>query len=125
MEGHPHAAREIVDHNVKREPKLAVMLARLDQQKHLDHGIKAFKHVLARVPDARLEIWGQGTDRAKLQDLINSLGLEKSVKLMGYTKSPDLVYQRASVTLLTSRYEGSGWSSRRACSTAARSSATT
>ncbi len=104
----PHAAREIVDHKVKRDPKLVVMLARLDQQKQLDHGIRAFKHVLARVPDARLEIWGQGTDKAKLEQLIQTLGLGKSVKLMGYTKSPDLVYQKASVTLLTSKYEGFG-----------------
>lgn len=104
----PHAAREIVDHKVKRDPRLAVMLARLDQQKQIDHGIRAFRHVLARVPDARLEIWGQGTDRGKLDQLIKSLGLEKSVKLMGYTKSPDEVYQRASVTLLTSKYEGFG-----------------
>ncbi len=104
----PHAVKGIVDHKVERDPKLVVMLARLDQQKRLSHGIRAFQHVIARVPDARLEIWGQGSDRAELNQLITSLGLQDSVKLMGYTKSPDLVYQRATVTMLTSKYEGFG-----------------
>ena len=104
----PHPARPTTDAGVTRDPKLAVMLARLDQQKQLNHAIRAFVHVVARVPDARLEIWGQGTERKALADLITELGLQKSVKLMGYTRSPDEVYQRAAVTLVTSKYEGFG-----------------
>lgn len=104
----PHPARPTTDAGVTRDSKLAVMLARLDQQKQLNHAIRAFGHVVARVPDARLEIWGQGTERKALAELIIELGLQKSVKLMGYTQSPDEVYQRAAVTLVTSKYEGFG-----------------
>lgn len=104
----PHPARPTTDAGVARDPKLAVMLARLDQQKQLNHAIRAFAHVVARVPDARLEIWGQGTDQKALAALIKELGLGASVKLMGYTRNPDEVYQRAAVTLVTSKYEGFG-----------------
>lgn len=104
----PHPARPTTDAGVTRDPKLAVMLARLDQQKQLNHAIRAFAHVVARVPDARLEIWGQGAEQKALAGLIKELGLGASVKLMGYTRNPDEVYQRAAVTLVTSKYEGFG-----------------
>lgn len=48
---------------VARDPKLVVMMARLDQQKQLDHAIDAFAQVVHEVPDARLEIYGRGAGR--------------------------------------------------------------
>lgn len=92
----------------ERDPRLVVMLARLDTQKRIPHAIAAFAHVLKAVPDAHLEIYGQGPDAATLQTQIDTLGLRGSVRLAGYTKNPAEVYRRASCSLLTSRFEGFG-----------------
>ena len=92
----------------ERDPDLVVMLARLDSQKRIPHAIASFAHVVKALPRARLEIYGQGPDAAALQQQIDELGLRASIKLAGYTKNPAAVYERASCSLLTSRFEGFG-----------------
>ena len=105
----PHPAQSVtLDPAITRNPKLVVMLARLDQQKQIDHAIDAFAHVLKQVPDARLEIYGRGPEAGALQERINRLGIAKSVKLAGYTTDPGATYQKAAFSLLTSRFEGFG-----------------
>ncbi|MGI3784522.1 MAG: glycosyltransferase [Janthinobacterium lividum] len=91
-----------------RDPDLVVMLARLDSQKRIPHAIASFAHVVKALPQARLEIYGQGPDAGALQQQIDDLGLRASITLAGYTKNPAEVYQRASCSLLTSRFEGFG-----------------
>ena len=93
---------------VARDPKLVVMVARLDQQKQVDHAIDAFARVLRQVPDARLEIYGRGALTSQLQARIKRLGVSGSVTLAGFTDNPALAYRRAAVSLLTSKYEGFG-----------------
>jgi len=96
------------DPDIERDPNLVVMLARLDQQKQVDHAIEAFRDVLVQRPGARLEIYGRGPEEKALQALIKRHRLGRSVRLKGYTTDPSGVYRRASVALLTSRYEGFG-----------------
>ncbi len=105
----PHAVRppELAA-GVARDPNLVVMMARLDPQKQIDHAIRAFAAVARRLPEPRLEIYGRGAEQAMLRDLIVDLGLTKQVLLMGFTREPALVLQRASLCLLTSRFEGLG-----------------
>ncbi len=91
-----------------RDPHLVVMLARLDSQKRIPHAIASFAHVVKALPQARLEIYGQGPEAEALQQLIDELGLRANVTLAGYTKDPAAVYERASCSLLTSRFEGFG-----------------
>ena len=94
---------------VARDPNLVVMMARLEsRQKQVNHAIEASAQVVAQLPKARLEIYGRGPEQAALQTLINDLGVAKQVKLMGFTKEPHLVYQRASLCVLTSKFEGIG-----------------
>ena len=93
---------------VARDPKLVVMVARLDQQKQVDHAIDAFARALRQVPDARLEIYGRGALTSQLQARIKRLGVSGSVTLAGFTDNPALAYRRAAVSLLTSKYEGFG-----------------
>ena len=60
----------------------------------------------AKLPQARLEIYGTGPDLGPLRQLIADLGLRKVVTLMGFTRRPGLAYQRASLCMMTSRFEG-------------------
>ena len=90
----------------QRDPHLVVMLARLELQKQLDHAIEAFALVVEAVPEARLEIHGEGRERARLQRLVDERGLTASVTMPGYTKDAPAVYARAALSILTSRNEG-------------------
>ena len=91
-----------------RDRDLVVMLARLDPAKQLVDAIDAFAEVVEHRPSARLEIYGEGPDRPNLQRHIDKLELGRSITLPGYTKDPDAVYQRAALSLLTSKSEGFG-----------------
>ena len=103
----PHAVRPapLVD-QVERDPRLVVMLAHLKHQKRVEDAITAFAQVVARVPDARLEVYGHGPEEQRLQREIDRLGLGSSVTLAGYTDDPGRLYARAALSLLTSRFEG-------------------
>ncbi|WP_298889189.1 glycosyltransferase [uncultured Serinicoccus sp.] len=98
---HPEQGRA-----VDRDPDLVVMVGRLSDVKQTGHGVKAFARVLKKHPQARLEIYGDGELRPRLQELIERRGLSGSVRLMGFTTDPQEVFRRASLCLLTSKYEG-------------------
>ena len=103
---HPAAAAPERVPFEERDPDLVVMLARLHPQKQLEHAVRAFARVVKAVPSARLEIHGEGPERAALQRLVDQHGLARSVTLPGYTRDPAAVYRRAALSLLTSRNEG-------------------
>src|SRR5699024_11353566 len=71
---------------VKPDEKLAVVVSRLSTLKRADHIIEAFKIVTKEIPDARLEIWGQGTQVKNLKKLINKLNLKNKVFLKSFKK---------------------------------------
>ena len=68
----------------ERDPHLVVTMARLETQKRLMHAISAFGRVVEAVPEARLDIYGEGSQRDKLQTAIERSGLTGSVTLRGY-----------------------------------------
>ncbi len=65
---------------------------------------------LTRLPDARLEIAGDGPDRSKLEALAAPLGLAERVRFLGalrYLNMPAL-FRRAAIHVLPSWHEGQG-----------------
>jgi glycosyltransferase involved in cell wall biosynthesis len=80
-------------------------VGRLAPQK--DHAtlLRAFAIVL-RTRAARLVIFGEGTERARLESLRGELGLESAVDLPGLTDNPYAAMRRASLFVLSSRFEG-------------------
>lgn len=80
-----------------------VAVGRLSPQKGFDILIQA----MARVPGAwSLEIWGDGTQRSALDELIAGLDLQDRVHLRGYTPDPFSVMRNADLFVLSSRHEG-------------------
>ena len=53
-----------------RDPNLFVVIARLERVKRVDDAIRAFATVSAQAPRARLDIYGEGRQRAACQALI-------------------------------------------------------
>jgi poly(glycerol-phosphate) alpha-glucosyltransferase len=80
--------------------------ARLEPQKQLQDAIAAFGQVVREVPEARLDIYGDGDQRDQLQAEIDQRGLGASVTLHGWDPRASEELWSASATLLTSAFEG-------------------
>lgn len=104
----PNAASTPEAKTAERERGLVVVLGRLAPGKRVDHAIRAF--VRADVPGSRMEIWGGGPERDRLQALIDELGVGSRVALAGHTDGPGRVLDRASVVVTSTAYEGQGLS---------------
>lgn len=108
----PHAvgAAASVTPLAERQPGRVLMLNRLAPGKRVDHAIRAFAAVLQAVPDATLDIFGDGPDRDALQELIDQLGLRAHVVLRGLTADAARELEAAVVFVSTSAFEGQGLS---------------
>jgi poly(glycerol-phosphate) alpha-glucosyltransferase len=93
-----------------RDPHRVVMLNRLAPQKRVDLAIRAWQRVVTAMPDARLDIYGEGPLRAELQGLIDELGLAASVTLHGATADRDSIFDRAALFVTSTAFEGQGLS---------------
>ena len=89
-----------------RDPNLFVVIARLERVKRVDDAIRAFATVSAQAPRARLDIYGEGRQRAACQALIDELGLGDCVRLLGHQPQARDRLWEASGLLVTSRSEG-------------------
>lgn len=91
-----------------REAKVFVAVGRLELQKGFDLLIQAFSAVICRHPDAKLKIYGAGSQKEELEALIVSLGLMGVVTLCGARQDISSAYSQADFFVLSSRYEGFG-----------------
>lgn len=103
-------ARIYRKYHLPTDRPIVMFIGRLDPEKSLSNVILAFAEVLEAVPEAMLAIIGDGIDRRHLQDLVQSLGLEKAVRFAGRvmpTDTPDL-YRAATVFATASETETQG-----------------
>lgn len=85
-----------------------VYIASLVALKHIDLAIKGFKKVAEAIPQATLEIYGQGPEREKLEKLIEELSLSSNVFLKGYVINAQNFLRGAACSLSTSERESFG-----------------
>jgi glycosyltransferase involved in cell wall biosynthesis len=90
----------------KAERPLLIAVGRLAAQKGFDILIEAFARITAKHPDWHLAIYGEGPDRAELEQLRDALSLKENVSLQGLTKNVETVFAEASLFALPSRFEG-------------------
>ena len=89
-----------------RDPNLVVVLARLEAQKRLREAIVAMALVREQVPGARLEIFGDGSQRSFLEREIRKRGVGDAVFLRGFDPNAREVLWKASAFVMTSSFEG-------------------
>lgn len=82
-------------------------IGRLTEQKDFNTLIRATKIVRERYP-VRLLILGDGEQEEELKDLIRELRVEDYVKLYGFSENPYAFLSRASLFVLSSRWEDPG-----------------
>ncbi|HEX4444581.1 MAG TPA: glycosyltransferase [Galbitalea sp.] len=104
----PHPTEPMTDRAPSRERELnrVVMVARLVEQKRVEDAIDVWPTLLERVPDAKLDIYGDGPLRSELESRITELGLVGAVVLHGHVPDAASKLDTAAALLLTSRHEG-------------------
>lgn len=96
----------VSDEGVSKEKEI-IYVGRIEyNQKRTDRVVDIWKELEPLYPDWKLTIVGDGKDRGDLQKRIDAYGL-KRVEITGFV-NPIKYYQRASILLLTSEYEGFG-----------------
>lgn len=86
-------------------PPVVLGVGRLERVKNFTALVRAFAQVRRQRP-CRLVILGEGTERRRLQALVEQLGVSESVALPGFEPNPFASMSRAAVAVLTSLWEG-------------------
>ncbi|MEW6267167.1 MAG: glycosyltransferase family 4 protein [Thermodesulfobacteriota bacterium] len=102
----PPVSREAFRSLRPGENPVIIGLGRLTRQKGFDLLLRAFAALAPRHREWRMEIWGEGEDRFKLEQLSLDLGLASKVTWPGLTRDPGGVLARADLFVLPSRFEG-------------------
>lgn len=89
----------------EKEKKI-VTAGRLMPQKNQKMMIRAFAAVHAKYPEYQLVIYGEGPSRQELEDLVEELGLKKSILLPGNVSDIHEHIKNAEMFVLSSDYEG-------------------
>ncbi|HSJ87752.1 MAG TPA: glycosyltransferase [Anaerolineales bacterium] len=87
------------------QPPVLLAVGRLTAQKDFPTLIQAIAQVRQSQP-VRLIILGEGPDRPLLEALIKDLGMEENMCLPGFVENPYAYMSRASLFVLSSRWEG-------------------
>lgn len=101
-------AQEKTGHSWLDSPDLPVILGigRLTRQKDFQTLIRGFALLQAHIP-SRLVILGRGRDEAALQKLAQDLNVHERVSFAGWSGNPYAFMSKASLFVLSSRWEGS------------------
>lgn len=89
-----------------RDPHRLAIVSRLEPQKGLADAIKAFALVREQVPDACLDLYGEGTQRKLIEGLIRELGLVDAVTMHGHDTLAQETLWTATGFLMSSVFEG-------------------
>lgn len=102
-----HKSWEKVENPWFQDPQTPVILSvgRLTEQKDHSTLIKAFAKVREKIP-AKLVILGEGEKRLELEQLVDTLELKEDVWMPGFVENPYAFMRRASVFVLSSKWEG-------------------
>lgn len=90
---------------VKKEKKI-VTVSRLYIQKNIPLLLSAFAEIHKKYPEYRLEIFGEGPLKEKLQELSDELGICSVVDFKGFCRNVYEQIQSAEIFVLTSNFEG-------------------
>ncbi len=88
--------------------KIILIVARLESEKNIELGIRAFQKMLRFDKNLGLVIAGVGSKESWLKKLTNYLGISDRVKFLGWVPDVSSLYKTSDILLVTSFYEGYG-----------------
>lgn len=92
--------------DISKRQKKIVAVGRLNNQKNYDLLIDAFSDIEKDYPNHKLEIYGQGPEKNRLQNKIDNLGLSDKVLLMGTRQNVMQHVADAELYVMSSDFEG-------------------
>lgn len=101
----PHSIEPIEQAHEREKNKINI-LARLDDQKRLEHAIKAFAIFSKSNPQYTMDIYGEGSLKDFLQGIIDEEGINDRCVLKGFTTAINEKFQTATFTVMSSNFEG-------------------
>ena len=94
---------------VGRDKNLVISIGRLESaQKNVAAQIRAFAIFHKKYPEARMNIFGDGSEKDNLLALVGALDLGDAVKFCGFSHNVDEEFQRAGMMVFSSNYETFG-----------------
>ncbi len=87
-----------------------LMVSRLEKEKRIIDALRACKDIIASYPHTGLIIAGDGSEKGLLEKYASDLGINKSVRFLGWVDNVSSLFTSADVFLSTSEYEGYGMS---------------
>jgi glycosyltransferase involved in cell wall biosynthesis/GT2 family glycosyltransferase len=103
-----HLEADVLNAPIEGRPKRLISVGRLEPQKRFDRLIRAFSELRNQFPDWSLDIYGDGSEKIRLEELISELKLNAVVALRGVSDGIMREYVRASIFALPSAFEGFG-----------------
>ncbi len=106
-EGYPsEAPTDLSQFSVNHGDFVIATVGRLEQQKGIDWLLNATTNLLAPDSNLRLLIVGDGPDRQMLENLAESLGIQKNVHFAGWRPDVPDILASCDLLVLPSRWEG-------------------
>jgi glycosyltransferase involved in cell wall biosynthesis len=104
----PRIEEFVKEHDISALQKgnYLLCIGRLVAAKAFHYTIEAFAQIAAQYPGLHLKIVGEGSEEARLKQLVVTLGISDLVDFEGYQHEVIPYYTGAVMTLLTSSYEG-------------------
>jgi len=90
----------------KNPPKRILHIGRLSYQKNQTFLVKSFALIAKDNPDWLLTLVGEGEKRTEIEQLINDLGLDEQVELVGKITDVDKWYRKSTFLAFPSLWEG-------------------
>lgn len=102
----PNPVTFSVDKTSALNAKKVMAAGRLERPKNFASLIRAFRYVVEKHPDWTLDIYGEGSQKAMLQQQIEQAGLAGNIFLRGYSSEVREKMMNASIFVLSSLFEG-------------------
>jgi len=101
----PYPSKQYISRVAVARRPVILGMGRLTPQKGFDVFIRAFAKIAPKHLEWRVEIAGEGPERASLENLIAVHGLQDRVELLGQIGDPEALFHRSEIFALTSRHE--------------------
>jgi poly(glycerol-phosphate) alpha-glucosyltransferase len=102
----PHPAPRPSERAATPVPGRILMLNSLIPRKRVDHAIRALAVLRETVPEAHLQVYGDGAQSGDLAELAAGSGVSDAVELRGHTSDPAAAWAEADAFVLASTNEG-------------------
>jgi glycosyltransferase involved in cell wall biosynthesis len=91
---------------IKKSKLVITVIGRLEVDKRIDRAINLLKNLITEKQNIHVLIFGDGSLKSDLKNLVDELELKKYINFLGYVKEIENYYKLFDIVLFTSHWEG-------------------